>query len=299
MDMAAAETGLGPLAVGTDGSDHAAAAVLWAAEEAVRRDQPLTVVHATGSDRGGHTAPEGTRLLLDEGERCLGDAVDLVAIRHPELPVETVLSRGEPADSVLEAAGPDGTAVVGSRGLGGFSELLLGSVGLRAAARTQGPLVVVRHPPGADIGAVVAAVRDDGDRDALRFAARSAVVRGAVLRVVSGWRFLPGIGSMVPMVDDLGAVEEAEAAATRRTVAPIRAEFPDLKITEEVVRAMSVAGTLVDASGQADLIVMGVRRPAHVHLTPFGGVTHAVLHHARCPVAVAGPRGTADRGGRD
>ncbi len=286
MDKAALETGLGPVAVGTDGSDHAASAVLWAAAEAVNRNQPLSVVHATGSDRTGRITPQGARFLLDEGERCLREAVTSVTDSYPDLRVETVLSRGEPAESILEVAAPDGTAVVGSRGLGGFSELLLGSVSLRAAARAQGPLVVVRRPPEQDSGAVVAAVRDDGDRDALRFAARTAQLRGAILRVVSVWMFLESVGSMAPMVDDVGVVAAAEEAATRRTVEPIRHEFPDLKITDEVVRAMSVAGTIVTASGQADLLVMGARRPTHAFRTPVGGVTHAVLHHARCPVAV-------------
>ncbi|MFJ2112553.1 universal stress protein [Streptomyces sp. NPDC087850] len=51
--------------------------------------------------------------------------------------VSTVLSRDEPAESLLEAAGGAGTIVVGSRGLGGFGALLLGSVGLRVAARAR------------------------------------------------------------------------------------------------------------------------------------------------------------------
>ncbi|WP_329361763.1 universal stress protein [Streptomyces sp. NBC_00669] len=286
MDKAALKSGLGPVAVGTDGSEHAATAVLWAASEAACRGRPLTVVYAVGNDQTRWFGPGGERLLLEEGDRCLQATVGLVSSRSPELSVETVLSRGDPAESVLEAAGADGTAVVGSRGLGGFSGLLLGSVSLRAAARAQGPLVVVREIAEPETGVVAAAVRDDGDRDALRFAARTALAHGATLRVVSAWMFLEGVGSMVPLVDDVGAIAADEAAATRRTVRPIRQEFPDLEITEETVRTRSVGGALVAVSEQADLLVMGARRPAHAFRTPFGGVTHAVLHHARCPVAV-------------
>ncbi|WP_435133445.1 universal stress protein [Actinacidiphila sp. bgisy144] len=286
MDSAEASGGLGPVVVGTDGSAPAGVAVLWAAEEAARRGRPLTVVSALGSDETRYVGPEGLQELLQDADRCLRHTVDLVTARYPDLAVDTVLSRGDPADSVLEAAGATGTAVVGSRGLGGFSGLLLGSVGLRAAARARGPLVVVHRVPEPERGVVVAAARDDGDRDALRFAARSALARGAALRVVSAWMFLEGVGSMVPMVDDVAAVAADEAGATRRTVRPLREEFPHLEITEQTVRTRSTGGALVTASEDADLLVLGARRPTHRFRAPFGGVTHAVLHHAQCPVAV-------------
>ncbi|MEU6849425.1 universal stress protein [Actinacidiphila alni] len=278
--------GLGPVAVGTDGSATATTAVLWAAAEAARRDRSLTIVHATGSDTVRHITPDGAAFLLAEGERCLHEAHQEALARCPDVHVETVLSRGEAAESVLEAAGADGTAVMGSRGLGGFSALLLGSCSLRAAARTQVPLVVVRNAHGPDKGVVAVALRDDRDREALRFAARTARSRGAELRVVSGWMFLESVGSMVPMVDDIASLTDAEEGATRRSVAPVRREFPEVKIVEETVRTRSIAGTLVHASDQADLLVVGARRPAHPARAAFGGVTHALLHHARCPLAV-------------
>jgi nucleotide-binding universal stress UspA family protein len=145
---------------------------------------------------------------------------------------------------------------------------------------------VVREVPEPPEGVVLVAVRDDGDRDALRFAARTARLRGASLRALSTWMFLESAGRMAPMVDDVGAVSAAEVAATTRTVDPIRREFPDLPITEDLVRSTSVAGSLVRASATADLLVMGAHRPAHTRGARFGRVTHATLHHAHCPVAV-------------
>jgi nucleotide-binding universal stress UspA family protein len=279
-------SGLGRVAVGTDGSACAARAVRWAADEAARRGRPLVVVHATETDRVRHVTPEGAAFLLEEGERILRESVGAVREHHPELATETVLSRGGPAESVLEAAGEDGTPVFGSRGLGGFSALLLGSCTLKAAARTLVPLVVVRGPVRPLTGVVVAAVRDDGDRPALRFAAQAGRCRGAEVRALSAWMFLESVGSMAPMVDDISAIAAAEQGATHRTAEPVRREFPDVKVTEEVVRARSVAGTLVEASEHADLLVLGARRPAHPAISAFGGVTHALLHHARCPVAI-------------
>lgn len=280
------EDGLGPVVAGTDGSGQATEAVLWAAAEASARGRPLTVVHGVGDERQGYWTAEEAVAVFEEGRRLLDRAETAVAEHFPQLPVSTVLSKGGSAESLLETAQPQDTLVVGSRGRGGFASLMLGSVGLRVAARSRGPVIVVREVPAPRTGAVVAAVRDDGDRGALRFAARTAVAHGAQLRVVSVWKFLENVGSMAAAVDDVSAIARSEAEATRRTVGPVRDEFPGLAIEEDVLRSGSVAGSLVEASAAADLVVMGARRPAHALGAGLGRVTHAVLHHAHCPVAV-------------
>jgi nucleotide-binding universal stress UspA family protein len=278
---------LGPLVVGTDGSEHGTRAVLWAAAEAAARAQPLSIVHGVGSEPlASYWTPEGARVLIDGGREVLDQALSTVREEFPELRVSTVLSRGTPAESLLEAVCPTDTLVVGSRGRGGFAALLLGSVGLEVAARAPGPAVVVRQTAEVPHGTVVVAVRDDGDRNALRFAARTAALHGATVRVVSVWMFLESTGSMAARVDDVGDVARLEREATRRTVEPVRQEFPGVTIVEGVVRSRSVPGSLVEASSQADLLVMGARRPAHALGPALGRVTHAVLHHAQCPVAV-------------
>jgi nucleotide-binding universal stress UspA family protein len=172
---------------GTDGSDQATRAVLWAAAEATARDQPLTVVHGAGARHARYWTPDSPLTAVDEGRVVLDRAAATVADRYPGLKVDTVLSRADPGESLLEATGPHSTLVVGSRGHGGFSSLLLGSVGLHVSARSHGPVIVVREVTEPAAGAVVVAVRDDGDRGALRFAALTAQARGASLRVVSAW----------------------------------------------------------------------------------------------------------------
>ncbi|WP_329069903.1 universal stress protein [Streptomyces sp. NBC_01429] len=281
---------LGPVVVGTDGSDHATRAVLWAADEATARNRSLTVVHAIGVEQARYLAFDDTHTVLREARQTLDTAAAQVQREHPDLAVSTVLSRDEPADSLLEEAGADGTVVVGSRGLGGFAALLIGSVGLRTAARARGPVVVVRRVGEAAGGFVTVAVRDDGDREALMYAARTARSRRAALRVVGVWLFLQNVGSMATMVDDVSGLAEAESEATSHMVEPVRNDFPELTVTVRTVRATSVAGALVEEAAGADLLVMGARRPAHRIGAPLGRVTHAVLHHAPCPVAVV-PRG--------
>ncbi|MFD1276035.1 universal stress protein [Streptomyces kaempferi] len=103
---------------------------------------------------------------------------------------------------------------------------------------------------------------------------------------MSAWTYLQYVGSMVPMADEVRLAVEEEAAASTRMLGIIRKEFPDLKVTEKVARVPSPAGELVAESLRADLVVVGARRRAHHVGRALGRVTHAVLQHADCPVAV-------------
>ncbi|MFD8217880.1 universal stress protein [Streptomyces sp. NPDC059697] len=278
----------GSIVAGADGSETGALAVRWAAVEAAARGTDLHIVHATALDApGGHRPDYAARLVLEAGQDILDEAVVLAAGQVPDLEVTSTLSRDSAARALLGEAGANGMIVVGSRGLGGFAALLLGSVGLRVAARATVPLVVVRGALEPVLtGVVVAAVRDERDLDAVRFAAEAAGRRKASLRVWSAYTFYQYAGSMVPMLDDFTEIAEEQASATARLVGPLRDEFPALTVTVDVLRAPSVAGALVDATAHADLLVIGARRPAHRIGAPLGHVAHAVLHHAHCPVVM-------------
>ncbi|WP_406481141.1 universal stress protein [Streptomyces sp. NBC_01615] len=288
----------GPVVVGTDGSENAALAVRWAAVEAAARRALLHIVHATALDTwGGHRPDHAAQLVLDAGQDILDEAVARASDQVPGPRVTATLSRDSAPRALLGEAGANGMVVVGSRGLGGFSALLLGSVGLRVAARATVPLVVVRGAPEpVTTGVVLAAVRDERDLDAVRFAAEAADRRKASLRVLSTYAFYQYAGSMVPLLDDLTEIAEEQARAISRLLGPLRDEFRGLTVTVDVVRAPSAAGALVDASAHADLLVIGARRPAHAIGAPLGLVAHAVLHHAHCPVAMV-PCGERHREG--
>ncbi|MEU9124973.1 universal stress protein [Streptomyces sp. NPDC048506] len=277
----------GPVVVGTDGSAGAERALVWAAQEAALRRQPLRIVHATDVDAmAGRLSDDTFRLVLESAQSLVDEASKLTSNRVTGLQVTTEVSRKPAAMSLLRAAGEAGTIIVGSRGLGGFSSLLLGSVGLRVAGHANGPVVVVRGTERPEAGVVVVGVRDEDDLDAVRFAGETARRRKASLRLLSAWSFVQYLESMTPVPDAVRAAAEAEAAASSGMLGSIRAEFPDLPVTESVVRVPSPAGELVAASFQADLLVVGTRRPTHAMGAALGRVTHAVLHHAHCPVAV-------------
>ena len=154
---------MGRVVVGVDGSRESMAALRWALEEARLRAAVLETVHvfentpvwrlsvqqqhASGAwVANARTRDGGTEVAAvaadahesaDEQVDRIGDVeVDAVMVesRHPE---RVLVERSEGADML----------VVGSRGLGGVSELLLGSVSHHCAVHAHCPLVIIRPQP--------------------------------------------------------------------------------------------------------------------------------------------------------
>lgn len=276
----------GPVAVGTDGTPEAHRAVRWAATEADSRERPLTIVHATRTESGHlRLSRKGIGQARDHAGDVLAEAEALAGKTAPGVTITTASCPYETADCLLRQAGQEGTVVVGTRGHGGFLGLLVGSDALRVAARAAVPTVVV--PPrerDRPAGVVMVAARDDQDRDAIRLAADLALRRGASLRVVTVWIFLENVGSMATMFDDPSELAATESAEVSRLVDRMREDRPGLDIAHDVVRAASAAAVLVAATAEADTVVIGSRRRSLAIGAPLGHVTHAVLHHAHCPI---------------
>ena len=142
------------IVVGVDGSDAARAALAFALKEARLRGTGVRAVAAwhvpapvTG---GGFPVPDPGLVGELEAEarkaleQALADAGDLVA----GVEVETSVRLGAPVGVLLAEAQDADLLVVGSRGLGGFRGLLLGSVGQQCAHHAPCPLVIVPHERG-------------------------------------------------------------------------------------------------------------------------------------------------------
>jgi nucleotide-binding universal stress UspA family protein len=141
------ETMVQRIVVGVDGSETGRKALGWAAEEARLRGAVLEVVHAWHIPyAGGYPYAQGT---LDSGTVEEGaqatldlevDSVDQASLAHP---VKRTLSADGAASALLDASKGADLVVVGSRGRGGFTGLLLGSVGHQVAHHATCPAVVV------------------------------------------------------------------------------------------------------------------------------------------------------------
>jgi nucleotide-binding universal stress UspA family protein len=137
--------------VGVDGSPGSVAALKYAVEEAKLRGAGLTAVTAWSVPPLAYAGEvEWTGAELDPktfeaaADSTLASALSGVDTQGVE--VHQVVRQGQPADALVLEAGEDDLLVVGSRGLGGFRGLLLGSVSQQCAQHARCPVTVVPHP---------------------------------------------------------------------------------------------------------------------------------------------------------
>ncbi|MFF6851122.1 MULTISPECIES: universal stress protein [Streptomyces] len=315
-----------PVVVGVDGSDAASDALDWAAELAGRRGLPLRVVHASLWERyegyvAGTAADRPAERL--HSEAVLATAAERAGRRVPALKVMTDLAADDAVTALLRAGQSAEALVVGSRGRGEFASLLLGSVGLGIAARAQCPVVVVRGRPENVHGGMNRVVVGIAERErpserepappsaAVAFALREARLRGGELEAVHAWRCAGpedhGARENHGAHEDHTARENHRAPqdhtaredhGTREDHARRAAELldetlggataaglPPVPVAHRPVEG-SARKALLDASAHADLLVVGARRRQGHFGMQLGLVNHAVLHHAKCPVAV-------------
>jgi nucleotide-binding universal stress UspA family protein len=135
--------------VGVDGSDASKEALRWAVAEAALRRATVRAVHAWTYPTlfGGAYVPldeADTRRLRDEAQEMLDAVVDEVAGRNPPAYIERRVEQGPAAGVLIDAAREADLLVVGSRGRGGFAELLLGSVSQQCAHHAACVVAIVR-----------------------------------------------------------------------------------------------------------------------------------------------------------
>ena len=83
--------------------------------------------------------------LEQNAEEFLAAAAEVAREAFPDLEIETRTVEGQAADVLVQAGHGADLLVVGSRGMGGFAELLLGSVSQQCAHHATCPVVIVRH----------------------------------------------------------------------------------------------------------------------------------------------------------
>jgi nucleotide-binding universal stress UspA family protein len=137
----------GRIVVGIDGSELSTRALRWAIDEARPHGATVEAVHAwhvpyavasTATAMQPALFEDSARELLDRSvEAASGDVTDVR--------IERVLVGGSAVDAIVDAAKRADAVVVGSRGVGGFRGLLLGSVSHQVAHHAPCPVVVV--PP--------------------------------------------------------------------------------------------------------------------------------------------------------
>ncbi len=140
---------MGKLVVGVDGSEGSREALRWAAQEALLRDARVVAIHAWSlpfvAGPMGAIIPTLPREDLEAAARdVLEDAVCEAFGGEAAMPPIEKLVVEEPAGKALVEAAQDADLLVaGSRGHGGFTGLLLGSVSQYCAHRAPCPVVII------------------------------------------------------------------------------------------------------------------------------------------------------------
>ncbi|HZC30318.1 MAG TPA: universal stress protein [Gaiellaceae bacterium] len=142
------------IVVGVDGSDGSKPALEWAAAEARTRELPLTAVYAWSAPAtlyaGLGWVPADTEVLVDLrklAERRLAEVCEELGPALADVQVERKVVEGPAANALLAAAEDADLLVVGTRGHGGFTGLLLGSVSQQCAHHCPCPIVIVPLQP--------------------------------------------------------------------------------------------------------------------------------------------------------
>ena len=272
------------IVVGFDGSEGAALALDWAAAEAGRTDSVLEVHAAYSAGYSFVTSAE----VREEMARLAGQGVDHVREVAPNVVTKAVGSDGSPAAALVEASKGADLLVVGSRGLGGFRGLVLGSVSHKCAMHAHCPVVVVR-PTGESDGLlqpsdriVVGVDGSPSSTDALRWAFSEAERTRGLVVAVTCWiwpaRFNWAVPTPVTMAEDAEAI-------VRDAVEPLKSAHPGVLVETKVI-PNHPSPALVAESERARMVVVGSRGHGEFVGSLLGSVSEYCVSHAFCPVLV-------------
>ena len=228
-------------------------------------------------------------------------AVEQVMAKAPELRVGAQSREGSAAAVLVEASRTAATIVVGARGHGRFTSVLVGSVSQQVAAHASCPVVVVRPESaerGTEAGRVVVGL-DASERSvaALSYAYAQASSRELGLTVVHSWwweqpgGFLAGATNGGRVVGRVGPGDRPGRRAARRLAraVPRRGGAPPPGPRPPGRHARrGVAG--------AEMLVIGSRGRGGFTGLLLGSVSHGVLREASCPVVVVRSAAAAAEG---
>lgn len=136
--------------VGIDGSSHSQIALNWAMREAGYRHEPLTVIAVQEvpiSGWGGSMVLPGDEELREKARQAAQEASDKAAAELGDAGPSSVTVRafiGQATTQLIEASKDADLLVVGSRGVGGFIRLTVGSTSAQVSQHAHCPVVIVR-----------------------------------------------------------------------------------------------------------------------------------------------------------
>jgi nucleotide-binding universal stress UspA family protein len=145
--MTAREASGGLIVVGVDGSDSSVDALRWAAAQAKLTNSALEVMATWAYPASYGWAPAWPEDWdpQKETERALTDVVEGAIGSSPGIQVRQLVVEGHAAQVLVKASRDADLLVVGSRGHGAFTGMLLGSVSEYLATHCLCPVVIMHR----------------------------------------------------------------------------------------------------------------------------------------------------------
>ncbi|EME55041.1 universal stress protein [Amycolatopsis decaplanina] len=280
-----------PVVAAVNGSAHSMAAALWAAKEALLRNAELLLLMAYGFDG----APFGNRSFPPDAWLKAKEAVTEEVLREfrvecesavPEVKMATAAVDTGPIAALTEISATARLLAIGAPA-GETAGLFTRVSTSRLSSGTFCPVVVVRG--ARQSGPVVVGV--DGSplsEEVLAWAFEEASVRKTPLLVLHAWHDGDVAGlftgeSALPFPGE--SVREAENRVLGQRLAGWRKKYPQVPVDQVVVRDKP-RQRLLEQSEKAQLVVVGSRGRGGFAGLSFGSTSHALVHHAKCPVMV-------------
>ncbi|MGW4213555.1 universal stress protein [Lentzea sp. NPDC004789] len=284
-----------PIVVGVDGSASALAAVSWAAAECARHHVPLRLVHGFMLPASDYpellvTGDEVRHAIEEQVRGWLTEAAAAARATAPDVEITTDILCCGAAGLLVEESTKARLVVVGSRGLGTVTGLIVGSTAVALVAHAHSPVVVVRGTETPHGAVVVGVDGSPTSEAALAFAFDEASTRGvALVAVMTSQDFTVDTAYNVSRIAvDWAQVEEDERRLLAQRLAGWQEKYPDVEVRRVVLRDRP-ARALMRYAAEAQLLVVGSHGHGGFAGMLIGSTSQALVHHAPCPLAIVRP----------
>jgi len=291
-EMANPTTRFGIL-VGVDGSPGSDAAIQWATAEAIMRGEPLTLMHVIAPIVVTWPAvpvaagisgwqEERAQLVIGEG-RVL---VSAAAGESPAPSVGTEIRHSGVAAGLIEASRDASMVAVGSRGMGAFGRMRVGSVSTSLLHHAHAPVAVIRtdqaQAPKHLSPVVLGLCGTSASEEATALAFEEAGLRGVDLVALHAWADT-SVTTFLGI--DVHRFEQEGHGLLNERLAPWREKFPDVTVRHRLV-VDQPARRLIDESHDAQLVVVGSRGRGGFAGMLLGSVSSRVAQDSQAPTMV-------------
>lgn len=287
--------------VAVDGSEASLNAVRWAANTATKRGIPLRIASSYTMPQflyaEGMVPPK--ELYDDLQNETLEKIEEARSIAHesfPDLKIGHTVAEGSPIDMLLEMSHDVTMIVMGSRGMGGLSGMVMGSVSASVVSHAACPVVVVRDDNAVNeankYGPVVVGV--DGSevsQKATEYAFEEANARSSELVAVHTWMDMQVQASLAGLSAaqaEWADVEKEQGELLAERLSSFQEKYPDVPVKKVIARDRPVRA-LSDNSEGAQLLVVGSHGRGGFKGMLLGSTSRALLQSAPCPMMVVRP----------